>query len=177
MTAGLGMTLGLGAAAHDDEAAGSNPGLGNVPAFFQGGLGFTRVSEQQAPQVSEAEKEQAHKDLQRVLAHFTSAEELTGTASAADEADADADDANTASNKVFHAASICPRMQAAVQHSFGYSCMFSPVWLCGDKFVMAACTQHYSNGSGHHMVLAQVMHLAQYATNQDLGIAPLHSGL
>ena len=75
-----------------------------------------RASEQQAPQVSEAGKEQAHKDLQRVLAHFTSAEELTGTAPAADEGNVDADDANIASNKVCGVASTYPHMQAAVQH-------------------------------------------------------------
>lgn len=74
-------------------------GISFTPASVSAGSGFTRASDQQPRQPSEAERVQARLDLQRVMAHFTSAEELTGTAPV-DSQDAQGDDTNVASKKV-----------------------------------------------------------------------------
>ena len=101
-SAGLGMTPGLGADSQlDGDAAEATPGLGTIPAWAKAGAGFRKASEPQPAKVSEAERAQARLDLQRVLAHFTSAEELTGTAPVADEADDEADETAAPSKKVF----------------------------------------------------------------------------
>lgn len=96
---GLGATPGLGLGAseapddrqEDEEEADPAPGLGTIPAWAKGGLGFTKASEPSLPIVSEAERKQAMQDLQRVMAQFTRAEELTGTAPAADDLEASGD--------------------------------------------------------------------------------------
>lgn len=101
--AGLGATVGLGmptASALDGEETATTSGIGAIPAWAKaGGIGFARASDQQPREVTEAERAQARLDLQRVMAHFTSAEELTGTAPVND-ADEHGEDANAASKKV-----------------------------------------------------------------------------
>lgn len=100
--AGLGATTGLGmpaASTSDTDEAATTSGTGGIPAWVKGGIGFARASDQLPRQVSEAERVQARLDLQRVMAHFTSAEELTGTAPAQD-ADEQGEDANVTSKKV-----------------------------------------------------------------------------
>ena len=101
--AGLGATAGLGmptVSASDGDEPAPTSGMGAIPAWAKaGGIGFARASDQQPRQVTEAEREQARLDLQRVMAHFTSAEELTGAAPVND-ADAQGEDANVASKKV-----------------------------------------------------------------------------
>lgn len=101
--AGLGATAGLGmptASASDGDEPATTSGIGAIPAWAKaGGIGFARASDQQPRQITEAERAQARLDLQRVMAHFTSAEELTGTAPVND-ADEQGEDANVASKKV-----------------------------------------------------------------------------
>lgn len=108
---GIGVAAGLGmhsASQPDDEEPPTSSGLGAIPSWVaQGGLGFTRASDQQLRQPSEAERVQARLDLQRVMAHFTSAEELTGTAPA-DDPDMQGDDADTAGKKVCAPPSASP---------------------------------------------------------------------
>lgn len=103
--AGLGATAGLGmpaASTSDGDEPASTAGIGAIPAWAKGGIGFARASDQQPRRPTEAEREQARLDLQRVMAHFTSAEELTGTAPVND-ADEQGEDANVTSKKVtFH---------------------------------------------------------------------------
>ncbi|KAL3134731.1 hypothetical protein ABBQ32_007731 [Trebouxia sp. C0010 RCD-2024] len=99
--AGLGATTGLGmpaASTSDTDEPATTSGTGGIPAWVKGGIGFARASDQLPRQVSEAERVQARLDLQRVMAHFTSAEELTGTAPAQD-ADEQGKDANVTSKK------------------------------------------------------------------------------
>ena len=100
--AGLGATAGLGmpaASTSDADEPPTTSGTGAIPAWVKGGIGFARASDQLPRQVSEAERVQARLDLQRVMAHFTSAEELTGTAPAQD-ADQEGEDDNATSKKV-----------------------------------------------------------------------------